>query len=106
METLPINRTYNGFEIEEERCALLVGDSGECVVRIDALESGYEGGERVRDTEVHDRIVKGLGAHDGAEVRCFLALNARNNLSLYKHCEALPKDSCKQRREGSTECDG
>lgn len=74
-ELVKLGLAHEILDVEQEVEALLIGDAGESIIRVLALQVGDELGELVVITKVLHRVLQGLPSNDGREVAVGLAVS-------------------------------
>lgn len=74
-ELVKLGLAHEVLDVEQEVEALLIGDAGESIIRVLALQVCDELGELVVITKVLHRVLQGLPSNDGREVAVGLAVS-------------------------------
>ncbi len=74
-ELVKLGLAHEVLDVEQEVEALLIGNAGESIIRVLALQVCDELGELVVITKVLHRVLQGLPSNDGREVAVGLTVS-------------------------------
>lgn len=88
-ELVPLLLADQVLEVEQEVKPFLIGNAGECIVRILALEIHHQLGEFVIVSKVFHGVGQRFPSDDGREMTVRLAMNGSQDPSLQVHGPSL-----------------